>query len=353
MLVIALSAGAATDSVQNYSQKGGDDDWYVRAGQFRFHIESKVAIRETFMDSDLLDETKTPPEEIIDHITTDSPSPVRARLTQSADEMTSVLRVKVQKPPNGSRAIGNEWRVLKIIKQMPAALWGACKFSLSPFQTQHPNKHLDDAAADPTPAPGDNINYIESILNGSTGKTDSTISQLVGYNFKPPKPSLPQTNFPTISVVESMSEGVFQQLDNKSSPGANSKNPLIPPSTDNIEKRPHEPPPAEQDGSPDLKIFAPPPDGNSRGSDAEWTAFRTGWKGADNVTVQAIADLVAGAFWWGDQAALPAPAVGGPGRAVLRGARPDQLLGDGTGSAGDEFTKYYISCPWVTLVMMR
>ena len=128
LIVVSLVAGASTDKVKKYSQKGGDDEWYVRAGQFRFRVESKVAVREAYIASDILDETKKPPVDVVEHITADSPNKVYARLTQSANEMTSVLHVRVQKPTVApDRGVGHEWRLLTSIKSLPQALWGQCK----------------------------------------------------------------------------------------------------------------------------------------------------------------------------------------------------------------------------------
>ena len=199
----------------------------------------------------------------------------------------------------------------------------------------------DTSLSDPTPSDGSSNNYIDTLLNGSQGTSTSTIPHLMGYTFVPPPPSKPALNFPTFNVVESMSEGVFQQADPSPTP-SNSKNPLIPPSADNVEKRPHEPPSAEVETTPAPQTFT-----QGRGSDAEWTAVHDGWAGADDGAVQALADLVAGAFGWGNPAALPAPSVGGGPVRVLNGSKPVQLLTD-TQSV-DDFNRYYMSCPWVTV----
>jgi hypothetical protein len=63
LVAVALSAGAATDEIKKYAVAGGSDDWYVRAGQFRFRVESKVAVREAGIDSDWLDDSTSPPTE--------------------------------------------------------------------------------------------------------------------------------------------------------------------------------------------------------------------------------------------------------------------------------------------------
>jgi hypothetical protein len=211
------------------------------------------------------------------------------------------------------------------------------------------NISVDNSGDDPTPSSSGNNNYIDDLLNGDSGTSGSTVPQLMGYNFVPPPPSKPQMNFPYFNVVDAMSEGVFQQADGKSS-ASNAINPLIPPSDDNIEKRPHEPPSADLESTPDLMIFPPPDpqhDPLGRGSDAEWKEFHDDWATANDTIVQALADLVTGAFGWGDPTTPQASAIGGPPRAVLSGNRPDQLLANQ--APHDDFSKYYMSCPWITV----
>lgn len=155
----------------------------------------------------------------------------------------------------------------------------------------------------------------------------------MGYTFVPPAPTLPNNKFPIFNVIEAMSEGVFQQVDN-TTPQSNSRNALIPPSNDNVEKRPRQPWSAPQDDSPApaLSTAADP-----------FSEFQTDWQSVDNAHVQALADLVAGAFGWGGASASPPPVLGGPPRTVLSGNRPDQLLGQ------TDFPRYYMSCPWITV----
>lgn len=110
---------------------------YVRAGQFRFRVESKVAVREAVIDSDWMDDSTTPPTETtvmtqditsVDPENRGSPNPVYARLTKSSSEMTSILTIKVVKPNKAEKEMGNDWRVLPIRKKVPSALWGQCEF---------------------------------------------------------------------------------------------------------------------------------------------------------------------------------------------------------------------------------
>jgi hypothetical protein len=45
LIAVTLSAGAATDEIKKYAVAGGSDDWYVRAGKFRFRVEQSCRAR--------------------------------------------------------------------------------------------------------------------------------------------------------------------------------------------------------------------------------------------------------------------------------------------------------------------
>ena len=121
IIVVALSAGAATEAISKASQDTGYR-WAVRAASFRFRVESKMPVGDATIDSDL-----STPIDSIEKRTEDKDTKIYARLTQSLTPLHSELTVKVIRPEDADRDTGNKWRILPIEKRLPAALWGKCK----------------------------------------------------------------------------------------------------------------------------------------------------------------------------------------------------------------------------------
>ncbi|KAL5083902.1 hypothetical protein Trisim1_000811 [Trichoderma cf. simile WF8] len=327
LVIIALSAGAATEKQATYDQPTGGK-WFVRAGAFRFRVESKFAIRTAEIDSDIPG-TKDPrndAEKLGKQL-------IYARLTQGDKSVDSNLTVKISR---GSPNTGKSWRVLPIDKSLPKAMWG--QYS---------------AAEDPTYSEKGK-NDLESIL-GQTGVGDSTISHIVGYHFVPPESSLPDkaVTFPIFNAVEAMSEGVFQEH-HTSAATAKLKNPLIPKPTggdthdDKAEKRPRLPPAAAKDSSPTPGTERVMPDLHND--------KKTIWHSADDADTQELADWVSAAYGWKGAPAVirenkaiddPSPAWHDyeckdilSGWSLLEGAAPRRLI--------DDFDQYYMSYPFVS-----
>jgi len=132
MAVIALSAGAATDSVAKYAQTTGQEEWFVRAGQFRFRLESKMAISDAVIDSDILDNSRTPPVEKKD-TRHDAVNAIYARVTHSLHPVASTVTVFVERPKKATKTVGEPWRLLPVYKDLPSGTWGQCKSFPSHF----------------------------------------------------------------------------------------------------------------------------------------------------------------------------------------------------------------------------
>jgi len=211
----------------------------------------------------------------------------------------------------------------------------------------------------------------------NNGPQDTTIPHVVGYNFIPPKPTLPTLSLPSFNAVTAMSEGVFQQAEPPM--GATLvRNPLLPPpkpNEDDVEMRPRLSVSAEGEGMPKLKewwIEDAKGELTKWDAEKEWEAVKEAWGKVDG-GVQGLTDIVVGAFGWaspvgneekkddgaagrtgdggatssgaewvagsGDGAKTGSPTAAPP---LLSGAKPTALL--------KEFEKYYMSCPWVTVI---
>lgn len=124
VVVVALSAGAATEAQKGYDQKTGQR-WFVRAGAFRFRVESKFAVGDAFLYSGV----EGDPEHR-DDATALGKGPIYSRLTHNPLPLKSTLTIKVTRGGGGVQTDGNPWRVLPFDKSLPKGMWAQCRFLL-------------------------------------------------------------------------------------------------------------------------------------------------------------------------------------------------------------------------------
>jgi hypothetical protein len=119
LVVVALSAGAATETPTAYDQKTGGRR-SVRAGTLRFRIESKFAVGEALIDSG----SKEHIEHCDDAIALKK-QPIYGRLTRNPRPLKSTLTIEVSR--GGAPVEGYKpWRVLPFDKALPKGMWAQC-----------------------------------------------------------------------------------------------------------------------------------------------------------------------------------------------------------------------------------
>ena len=122
MVAILIVDGSANDQNKKAVRKAADasDPWFVRAGAFRFRVETKFPVTKLRLGRSA-DETTW--------VETDQKTnDVFARLMGPTvtDAVPSRMTVVITPPPPESHA--NPWIVNKIVRGMPEALWKSCTY---------------------------------------------------------------------------------------------------------------------------------------------------------------------------------------------------------------------------------
>ncbi|KAA8903423.1 hypothetical protein FN846DRAFT_954000 [Sphaerosporella brunnea] len=160
--------------------------WQVRSGTFSFDIDCKFAIGKA---------TVAPAAEF-PSMAAEEPearevlwnTPIYAKPMQLTAGLTSELEVSIERAPGSRAEITEEfkepqWRLSRILKPVPTALWG--KY-------------------DPRDDPAQQGNNVGSLLNGK----DVAIQLMMGVSVAAPKALLAQDKIPKFNVVDAMSQSV-------------------------------------------------------------------------------------------------------------------------------------------------
>ena len=139
MVVVAIVTGSADDKTST-PKAGRDDHWFVRGGAFSFRVQSKFAMDSMVRSMKFSDGTTSltsPPDPAVP-----AAPGIFARPMHHDAQLTSTLKVTVERvadrnAPRTTIDPDKPFKVEPIIRQVPLALWGACKpFPHSPLQNQ-------------------------------------------------------------------------------------------------------------------------------------------------------------------------------------------------------------------------
>ncbi|KAH8797908.1 hypothetical protein F5884DRAFT_758905 [Xylogone sp. PMI_703] len=313
LLLIVIEQGSVDEKTVNGAKITGDK-WYVRAGSFKFRVESKFALSQTRCG----DGTKSIEED--DPNTKLNPNPIYARPMRKDVALTSTLDVEITFDTTASSVTGtvpvvnpaaddnSPWNLLPLMKKVPKAIW---------------DKYI--SGDDPVNGGGNNIT---SILDAT--KDASSIEHLLGLTISSPNPRLPAINMEPFNALEGMQEDVFKSA----------LNPVLPPSGDV------------------QMLFVPAPHPTAMLADLPslWENVREAWTAtdADASAAQALALTWTKQFAWDDPALDPAsdatlstsaqpPTVPAHVFTPLVSNKPAYVL------AKENFGMFYLEVPFVTV----
>ena len=123
LVVISLSQGAAPETVTKTESKPRKSEWHVRAGTFRFRVESKFALSEAVINSNLASNDGADPIPRLD-----AREAIYAKPTHVLTPLESRLKVHVKR--EGEKEEGEGWIVEPVYKNLPNAVWEKCKWPL-------------------------------------------------------------------------------------------------------------------------------------------------------------------------------------------------------------------------------